>query len=95
MNSEQIPLEAAGALIYNAAAATTHVDSGLAVVPTPIPAATSSTLGGSIDMDMVDDTSGEDLSSYFNELAQSFEQGIDVGSFDWNSLFSDFDSTIT
>jgi len=37
-------------------------------------------------------TSGEDLSSYFNELAQEFEQGVDVGSFDWNSVFSGFDS---
>lgn len=36
--------------------------------------------------------SGEDLSSYFNELAQEFEQGVDVGSFDWNSVFSGFDS---
>jgi hypothetical protein len=38
--------------------------------------------------------SGEDLSSYFNELAQEFEQGIDVGSFDWNNIFSGFDSVI-
>ncbi|KAE9374119.1 hypothetical protein N431DRAFT_503056 [Stipitochalara longipes BDJ] len=37
-------------------------------------------------------TSGEDLSLYFNELAQEFEQGVDVGSFDWNSVFSGFDS---
>jgi hypothetical protein len=36
--------------------------------------------------------SGEGLSSYFNELAQEFEQGVDVGSFDWNSVFSGFDS---
>jgi hypothetical protein len=30
--------------------------------------------------------SGEDLSAYFNELAQSFEQGVDVSSFDWDSI---------
>lgn len=64
----------------------------------PVAVASSSTLGineaGSIDM--ADDAfaNGEDLSSYFNELAQSFEQGIDVGSFDWNSIFSGLDSPV-
>ncbi|TVY15305.1 putative transcription factor lepB [Lachnellula arida] len=64
----------------------------------PVAVASSSTLGineaGSIDM--ADDAfaNGEDLSSYFNELAQSFEQGIYVGSFDWNSIFSGLDPVV-
>ena len=36
----------------------------------------------------------EDLSAYFNELAQSFEQGVDVGSFDWDSMLSGLESSI-
>ena len=31
--------------------------------------------------------------SYFNELAQSFEQGRDVGFFDWDDIFSSLDSS--
>ncbi|RDW62415.1 hypothetical protein BP6252_11848 [Coleophoma cylindrospora] len=38
--------------------------------------------------------SGEDLSVYFNELAQSFEQGVDVGSFDWDSILSGLESSM-
>jgi hypothetical protein len=33
-------------------------------------------------------TNGEDMTSYFNEFSQSFEQGFDIGSFDWDSYFS-------
>jgi hypothetical protein len=41
-------------------------------------------------MDMADDPfgNGEDLSTYFNELAQTFEQGVDI---DWNDIFSGLD----
>lgn len=40
---------------------------------------------------MADDglANGEDLSSYFDDMAQSFEQG---GSFDWDNIFSDLSS---
>jgi hypothetical protein len=43
-------------------------------------------------MTMADDGSAnsEDLSSYFNDMAQSFEQG---GSFDWDSILSDLNSS--
>jgi hypothetical protein len=37
---------------------------------------------------------GEDLSTYFQELAQSFEQGMDARTFDWNELFSGIDQSI-
>jgi hypothetical protein len=35
----------------------------------------------------------EDLSTYFNDLAQSFEQGIDAGNFDLNNIFSGLGSS--
>lgn len=36
----------------------------------------------------------EDFPSYFDEFAQSFEQGIDVGSIDWNNFLSGLDSSL-
>lgn len=33
----------------------------------------------------------EEFPSYFDEFAQSFEQGIDAGSIDWNNFLSEFD----
>ncbi|KAF2714753.1 hypothetical protein K504DRAFT_9431 [Pleomassaria siparia CBS 279.74] len=41
------------------------------------------------NINMVD---GEELSSYFNDIAQSFEQG-DAESFDWDSIFSGLKSS--
>jgi hypothetical protein len=35
-----------------------------------------------------------DLSTYFQELAQSFEQRIDAGNLDWNDMFSGIDSSM-
>ena len=47
------------------------------------------------NMDMANDgfSKGEDLSFYFNELAQNFEQGVDVVDIDWKPLFADFESS--
>ncbi|ESZ98985.1 hypothetical protein SBOR_0643 [Sclerotinia borealis F-4128] len=61
----------------------------------PLPMLTSSALGGS-DIILADGiyTNGDDVSTYFNELAQSFEQGIEVGSVDWNNMFSGIDSSM-
>ncbi|KUJ06325.1 uncharacterized protein LY89DRAFT_726634 [Mollisia scopiformis] len=36
---------------------------------------------------------GDDLSSYWNNFTQSFEQGIDVNSFDWDNIFLELDSS--
>lgn len=35
---------------------------------------------------------GDDLSSYWNDFTQSFEQGIDINSFDWDNIFLELDS---
>jgi hypothetical protein len=54
---------------------------------------------GSTEVNDIDDlaadtfANSEDLSSYFHELAQGFEQGLDVGSYDWNSILSGLDRT--
>jgi hypothetical protein len=37
---------------------------------------------------------GDDLSAYFNGLAQSFEQCVDVGSIDWDSMLAELERSI-
>ncbi|KAF2092866.1 hypothetical protein NA57DRAFT_69468 [Rhizodiscina lignyota] len=37
--------------------------------------------------------SGDDLSSFWNDFTQNFEQGIDVNSFDWDNIFLSLDSS--
>jgi hypothetical protein len=60
--------------------------------PVTIPMGSSNILdfNASSGMGMTDDPfgNGEDLSTYFNELAQTFEQGVDI---DWNDIFSGLD----
>jgi hypothetical protein len=93
IDSEQLSTASGGAVVHNAA--TTQPCSEPAAVSIPMAsssvlgsneASTTNTAGGRF-------TTGEDFSSYFNELAQSFEQGIDVGGFDWNNIFSGLDSS--
>jgi hypothetical protein len=36
---------------------------------------------------------GDDFSSYWNDFTQSFEQGVDRNSFDWDSIFLELDSS--
>lgn len=50
--------------------------------------------GSSMDLVYERQESGEDLSAYFNELAQSFEQGVEVGSFDWDSMLSGLEGSM-
>ncbi|KAK9241398.1 hypothetical protein V1525DRAFT_393036 [Lipomyces kononenkoae] len=86
----------------DAAAATTTTNTGAMqgygeALPLPMPLSTSSTLGGGevivADPDLYGN-GGEDLSRYFNELATGFEQGVEVGSWDWNGMFSGIDSSM-
>ena len=61
------------------------------------PMASSSVLGGNeasgINIPTDGFANGEDFPSYFNDFAQRFEQGVDVGSIDWNNIFSGLDSS--
>jgi hypothetical protein len=47
-------------------------------------------------MDIVHEVPGNggDLSEYFNGLAQSFEQGVDFGSLDWDGMLSGLEPSI-
>ena len=36
----------------------------------------------------------EEFPSYFDDFAQSFGQGIEVGTFDWNNIFSELDASL-
>lgn len=91
--SEQLSTALGKADIYDAATIQPYGDP--AVVSIPMTSASVLGSNGASSLNMTDDTfmDKEDLSSYFNELAQSFEQGIDVGSFDWNDIFSGLDSS--
>jgi hypothetical protein len=40
-----------------------------------------------------DGFTSEDLSSYFNNLAQNFEQGLGVNDYDWDNIFSDLNAS--
>jgi hypothetical protein len=82
-----------GAQVYNTNDAQGEVVSLPPITPT-------STLGSN-DMDDMDIIQvheraeyGDDLSEYFNGLAQSLEQGFDVGSIDWDSMLSGLESSI-
>ncbi|KAB8304590.1 hypothetical protein EYC80_003968 [Monilinia laxa] len=61
----------------------------------PLPLSPSSLVGAN-DIILGDPmyTNGEDVSTYFNELAQTFEQGTEAGSLDWNNMFSGIDSSM-
>lgn len=67
----------------------------LAMVSAPM--ASSSVLGsnetGSLDLLADGFANGEDFPSYFNDFAQEFEHGVDVGSVDWSNIFSGLDSS--
>ncbi|KAL6720804.1 hypothetical protein ACLMJK_002729 [Lecanora helva] len=61
------------------------------MTPLSIP---SSGVGGASECGSYDSRAadGDDISSYFNDFAQSFEQG---GTLDWNSIFADLDSSFS
>ena len=86
MDSEQISRAASSeAMIYNTAQPNINLDMIQSPKhPSRILENTGSSIPPSDDL-----SAGEDISSYFNELAQNFEQGIDVGIFDWTNFFSE------
>lgn len=62
-----------------------------------IPMTSSNILGSTdtrnISMADVGSIDGNVFSSYFDELAQTFEEGIDAGNFDWDNIFSGLNSS--
>jgi hypothetical protein len=85
------PLTAAEAVISDAGI--THPYSE----PTMMPLASSTTLESTdvSNITMAEDgfMNGAVFPSYFDELTQTFEQGVDAGSFDWDNIFSGLDSS--
>jgi hypothetical protein len=80
-----------GARMYNTATDAQAVGS--------LPPITPTSLLGSNDlgyMDIVHDSpeKGAGISEYFNGLAQSFEQGVDFGSVDWDGILSELEPSI-
>jgi len=66
----------------------------------PLPAHISANMLSGVDlghMDIVHETPGyrADFSEYFNGLVQSFDQGFDVGSLDWDSMLSGLEPSMT
>ncbi len=63
-----------------------------------LPMASPSVLGsnetGNVNMAGDTFTNGDDFPSYFNEFAQSFEQVVEAGDFDWDNMFSGLDSSL-
>ncbi|KAL9080115.1 MAG: hypothetical protein Q9157_001075 [Trypethelium eluteriae] len=49
---------------------------------------------GSTNISVNEFSGGDEMSSYFDELAQSLEHGDDLGNFDWNNIFSGLDSSL-
>lgn len=43
---------------------------------------------------MQDISGNEDLSYYFNEMAEGFEQGLDAEFFDWSNVFTDLSTSL-
>ena len=91
---EQLSTASGGAVVYNAATTQPYSESAVVSIPMTSSSVLGSNEASSISMTSDGSTNGEDFSSYFNDLAQSFEQGIDVDSFDWNNIFSGLDSFI-
>ena len=86
VGNEQLSMASGGAVAYSAAA-TSQPYSESTSLPVPL---TSPSLLQSSEISTAGElfANGEDSSTYFSDLAQSLEQGIDVGSFDWENIFS-------
>ena len=91
---EQLPTAAGGAAVHNASTNQTYGEAAMV----SIPMTSSNVLGNNetstINMAGNNFTNVDGFPSYFNEFAQSFEEGIDIGSIDWNNVFSGLDYSL-
>jgi hypothetical protein len=93
ISNEQLSTASGGAVVYNAATTQPYSEPAVVSIPMALPSMLGTNEASSINIPGDESTSGEDLSSYFNELAQSFEKGVDVDSFDWNNIFTGLESS--
>lgn len=71
-----------------------HTSSNTMPIPLTAPSSVlGSTECGSDDIFGDGLVNGDDMSSYFNDLAQTFEQGIDIANFDWSDIFAGAESS--
>ncbi|KAM0793993.1 hypothetical protein BDR22DRAFT_895579 [Usnea florida] len=102
MGSAQLSNAAESAGAGNASTLPRYSEPAMASTPMASSGVSGSNEASSINMLADGFTNGEDLSVYFNEFAQRFDQGMDVGSIDqgmdvgsidWNNVFSGLDSS--
>ncbi|KAI9695315.1 MAG: hypothetical protein M1820_008722 [Bogoriella megaspora] len=89
----QLSTESRGSATRHASTAQQSIDYDEDTLYMPCNSAFGGNTAETVDTADVIYPAGDDLSPYFHELAQSFEQGIDGGSFDWNSIFSGLESS--
>ena len=94
IGNEQLSTAEVGAEVHNnATAAQSYSEAAVVSMPMASSGVLGSNDNSSINMTTDRFGNGEYFSSYFNELTESFEQGIDVRNFDWNNIFQGFDSS--
>ena len=93
MGSAQLSNAAENAGAGNASTLPRYSELAMASTPMASSGVSGSNEVSSINMPADGFTNGEDLSVYFNEFAQRLEQGMDVGSINWNNVFSGLDSS--
>ncbi len=62
-------------------------------LPMALPTALGSNETSNINVAGDNFANGDESPSYFNEFAQSFEQVVEAGDFDWDNIFSVLDSS--
>ena len=91
---EQLPTAAGGAGVFHASMGQPYGEPNMGPIPTTSSNITESVKTGSVNVAGDGILIGEDFPSSFNDIAQSFEQGFDLESFDWNNIFSGLDPSL-
>ena len=89
----QLPTAAGEAAVGNASKIQRYDEPAMLSTPTASSSVLGSNEAGSMNMSADGFANGEEFPSYFNDFAQEFGQGVDVGSIDWNNIFSGLDSS--
>ena len=87
-SGNQLSIQSRRGMPYTAPTNQRYIESDVLSTPMHLAGATRNDDAGTAYVNGDGLTHREDMSSYFNELAQSFKQGLDVGCFDWDSLLS-------
>lgn len=85
--NEQLPTAAGGAGVCHASMDQPYGEPDMMPIPTVSSSVSSSIRTGSVNLAGDSFAIGEDFPSYFNDITQSFGQGFDIGSSDWNNIF--------